>query len=149
MRAHPLVLFVAVTVAYAAAQNPHGRVCTESQRQQVEKEAVKLRTWDALYDSYRRYRHCENVDAAEGYSESKARVLVDHWDTLPRVAQLINRDNTFRSFVRVDATMDTADVEKIKQNATHNCPAGLNALCRELIRTADQAIEENAAVQKH
>jgi hypothetical protein len=143
-----LLLFFAVFVTLVAAQNPQRQVCTYAERRQVEKEAMTLRTWDALYHSYRKFRHCEDVDAAEGYSESKARVLVDHWDTLPRAAQLIRQDKSFRGFVRVDATMDTADVEKIKQNATHSCPAGLSALCKELIRTADEALEENAAAQK-
>jgi hypothetical protein len=149
MRTCLLLLFFAIAVACLAAQDPYIRKCTEPELRQVEKEAVTLRTWDALHDSYRKYRHCEDVDAAEGYSESKARVLVDHWDTLPRAAQLIRTDKSFRNFVLVDATMDTADIKKIKQNATHNCPSGVDNLCKELIRTADEALEENATVQKH
>jgi hypothetical protein len=65
----------------------------------AEAEAAELRSWDALYRSYKLYGRCNNVDAAEGFSESVARILVDHWATLPRLAKLADSDAAFRRFV--------------------------------------------------
>lgn len=38
----------------------------------------------------------------EGYSESVARILVDHWNTLPRFAQLASHDAGFHPFLIAD-----------------------------------------------
>jgi len=109
---------------------------------------VTLHSWDALYKSYRRYGHCDDVDAQEGYSESIARILVDHWETLPRLAELIEQDKSFDTFVGLDATMNMDDVVKIRSNAAKRCPAGLARLCAKLKKDADEAIAEDASVKK-
>jgi hypothetical protein len=124
--------------------------CSDAERDQVEKEADAIRTWDALYLSYRQFRHCkEDVDAQEGYSESIARILAYHWKTLPRLAYLIRKDREFGDFVGLDATMSMDDVRKIKENAIHLCPRGLSLLCTKLKRDADSAIAEDAAAHEH
>ena len=51
--------------------------CTEA-RPSRRAEAENLRSWDALYRSYKLYERCNDADAGEGYSESAARFLVDH-----------------------------------------------------------------------
>jgi hypothetical protein len=126
-----VILFYTMAIAQ---QKP----CTQAQNIQAEEESDTLRNWDALYKSYRAYEHCRNVSAAEGYSESIARILVDHWQTLPRLAQLSRQDKRFAAFVRVDETMASEDVAKIKDNAIHHCPSGLSKLCDKLRREADE-----------
>ncbi|MGA2252032.1 hypothetical protein [Terracidiphilus sp.] len=81
----------------------------------VELEASTLRTWDALYRSFRRYVNyqrcyrkldCQpyfNASADEGYRKSIDRILTDHWGTLPRLAVLIKQDRKFGDFVQLDA----------------------------------------------
>jgi hypothetical protein len=141
----PLILF---TVFAAGGSYCQQKPCTEAERLQVEKEAVTLRTWDALYKSYRKFRHCDDVDAQEGYSESEARILADRWETLPRLAQLIDVDKSFGRFVGLDATMDMKDVAKIRVNAVKRCPAGLARICSKLKKDADEAIAEDAYYHK-
>jgi len=145
LRRFAVTALVVLTVVPAVSQS---KPCTPRDRLQVEKEASILRTWDSLYRSYKRYRQCDDVDAAEGYSESKARILADHWETLPRLAELIQKDRSFSRFVGLDATMDMQDVAKIKRLATTHCPAGLKELCAKLRHDADDAIAEDAAVRK-
>lgn len=144
----PAILIIGAILLCTAALAQH-KPCTQAQNIQAEEESESLRSWDALYNSYRRYAHCENVSAAEGYSESVARILVNHWQTLPRLAQLVRKDQGFARFVRVDATMDMNDVAKIKDNSIHRCPAGLTSLCDKLRRDADAAIAEDAAYATH
>jgi len=106
-----------------------------------------LRTWDALYKSYASYRSCDDGFVGENYSESVARLLVDHWNTLPRLASLARENVDFRRFVlkHVDATLDMKDVEKIKAEAKTQCPQGLRALCDDLGKQADSALKEDAS----
>ena len=139
-------LIIAAVMPTLAQQKP----CNKADRDSVEEEAVTLRTWDALYQSYRRFRHCMNdADAEEGYSESVARILADHWETLPRLAYLIKRDREFGDFVGLDATTSMDDVRKIKENAMNHCPRGLTAICTKLKRDAESAVAEDAAAHEH
>jgi len=136
---HVLVLMVLIAVPVFSQSRP----CTDAEDQQVEKEAVTLRTWDSLYKSYKRYGHCDDVDAAEGYSESIARILADHWETLPHLAQLIQHDEAFGRFVGLDGTMNVNDLTKIKRLSTAHCPVGLKELCAKLRHDADNALAED------
>jgi hypothetical protein len=110
------------------------RTCTGAEARRAEAEAVTLRAWDGLYRSYKLYRQCDDGAIAEGYSESVARILVDHWDTLPQLARLAKEDAEFRRFVmgHVDATLNTDDIAKIRTHAKTKCPAGLRAICTDL-----------------
>src|SRR5205823_14440974 len=83
-----------------------------------------------------------------GYSESVARILVDHWITLPRLAQLARNDNEFRHFVikHVDETLNGDDVDTIRSNAKNVCPIGLHHLCDDLIKKSPRqwSMSDNA-----
>jgi len=122
--------------------------CTQAQNIQAEEESGNLRSWDALYNSYHSYAHCGNVSAGEGYSESIARILVDHWNTLQRLSDLAGKDVLFRQFVvlHVDATLRLRDLKKITSNAKTRCPSRLTGLCADLKTRADAAIKEDAAL---
>jgi hypothetical protein len=105
-----------------------------------------LRTWDALYKSYQSYRQCDDGAVGEGYSESVARILVDRWNTLPRLSSLARENSGFLRFVlkHVDATLDTKDVRKIRVKAITQCPGHLSALCNDLKKQAETALKDNA-----
>lgn len=126
------------------------RSCSPKQNLQAEREAARLRSWDDLYRSFKLYGRCDDVDAAEGYSESVARILVDKWGTLPRLSALVTKDKAFRRFVLggVNATVDMKDVKAIKQNSISACPSGLHDLCKGLSEQADAAIAENQYYQQ-
>jgi len=102
------------------------------------------RTWNALYQSWKSYPGCDDGALAEDYSESVARVLVDHWNTLPELAHLVRNDPEFREFVlkHIDATLDAGDVTKIRRKASAQCPAGLKKLCGDVEKQAKLALEE-------
>ena len=145
-----LPILFAICGLWWGAAHAQQEPCSEAEHLQVEGEADTLRSWDALFRSYRLYEHCRDVDAAEGYSESVARILVDHWETLPRLSELMKNDKSFRHFAlsHVDATLDMRDVRRIRTNAIQRCPEGLTELCQELRKGADAAIEEDASVRK-
>jgi len=139
------VTFVYVVALFSAgAVHPQKRACTSLEGRHALDEADTLRSWDALYKSYKTLGHCDDGAVGEGYSESVARILIDHWNTLPRFVQLAGTDAAFQKFVirHLDATLNRNDVEKIKQDATTRCPSGLRATCAHLVKQADSALKE-------
>lgn len=122
--------------------------CSRSQEMKALDEADQLRTWDALYKSYKAYRLCDDGAIAEGYSDSVGRILSHHWRTLARFASLAKGDVGFRKFVLryIDETGDTEDLSVIEKNAKGRCPAGFSALCGDISRKARQAITDSANV---
>jgi hypothetical protein len=120
------------------------RPCTESQGRRALDQADSLRSWSALYVSYKEFRRCDTGAIAEGYSESVARIFVDHWASLPELDRIANTDAEFRSFVlrHLDATDNTDDIVAAKRNAHTRCPQLSQSLCRDLIKQADAALKE-------
>src|SRR5262245_61473488 len=107
-----ITVFVLVfSVSLACAQQPP---CTPAEGRRAEMQADTLRSWDALYSWYKRYRQCDDGAVGEGYAESVARVLVDHWSTLPRFADLAKKDPRFQPFVlaHIGTTLDIKDLRK-------------------------------------
>jgi hypothetical protein len=142
----PLVLHLAVVLSacgFGYAQKP---ACPLSDEKQAMTEADTLRTWDVLYKSYTLYQKCDDGATAEGYGESVARVLVDHWNTLSQFAELVKKDPAFLRFVlrHVDATDDEKDLQKIKTEAKTRCPTGLRAICDGLGKEAESALKQSA-----
>jgi len=138
-------LLLVVLVAGAFMCQAQQRPCSTPDANQADREAGRVRTWDALYHSYRRFApRCDDGSIAEGYSESVARILVDHWNTLPRLAELAEANHTFKKFVlrHVDATMDSGDLYKIRERALHDCPSDQKNICGQLKRAAEHAINE-------
>lgn len=107
--------------------------CTPQQAKQAEKAVDSLNSWDRIHDWYKAYSQCDDGGQAEGMSEAVARNLVDRWERLSRLGELI-KDAGFRRFIlkHVDATLNADDLEKIAVNAEKRCPTNLRALCREL-----------------
>jgi hypothetical protein len=71
-----------------------------------------------------------------------ARVLADHRDTLPQLAELAKKDPKFLRFVlrHVDASDDDKDLQKIKTEAKAQCATGLRTICDDLGKEADSAL---------
>jgi hypothetical protein len=124
------------------------RPCTDTEAFRAETQTDTLRSWDALYRSYKLYQQCDDGGLAEGYSEAVVRILADHWNTLSRLVTLSRRDARFRQFVlrHVDATTNPDDLKKIRINASSQCPPRLSAICADLAKEADAALKEDESL---
>lgn len=144
-----IILGLFVTLLSVQVGHAQERSCAELESRMLH-EAFTPRNWETLYKSYRSYRLCDDGAIGEGYSESVARLLVDHWNTLPQLAHLARKDAEFRAFImrHVDATLNTDDVEKIRKNANTLCPMGLRTICNGLAKQADSALKEDAPSPK-
>jgi hypothetical protein len=143
------IIGLIVTLLLAQSLYARKHSCAEVEGRDALDEAGTLRSWDALYKSYMSYRQCDDGAISEGYSESVARILVDDWKTLSRLAQLGAKDAKFRAFVlhHVDATLNMDDFEKVKKRAKTQCPNGLRTLCNGLAKQAASAQKEDASTQ--
>ena len=119
----------------AFAQPPS---CTPEDAQRADKAVDGLNSWDRIHDWYKSFRRCDDGGLAEGVSEAVARNLIERWETLPRLGQLIN-DPGFRQFVlkHVDQTLDEDEIKKIDVNSEKRCPTNLHPFCLELKKRAE------------
>jgi hypothetical protein len=142
-----VVFSLLATIFSVRAADAEKKPCTDEEGRHALDQADTLRSWDALYRSYKAFGRCDDGAIGEGFSESVARILVDHWNTLPRLAQLARQDAAFRAFViaHVDATLNMDDVGKIKDNARTHCPTGLRTTCTNLAKRADSALKETSS----
>src|SRR5258707_254492 len=139
----PIVL-ASVSWAWCSSTSAQQRECTQTEARRAESESDTLRNWDALHNSYKRYGHCDDGAIAEGYSESVARILVDHWTTLSRLSPLASADPKFLKFVlrHLNTTLNPDDIKKVRANTITHCPSGLHTLCVDQSRQAQSALKE-------
>jgi len=143
-RSLAISVFVLLVCRAASAQT---QTCSSAEAKRALTEAGELRTWEVLHTSYHLYHNCDDGAIAEGYSESVARILVDRWRTLPRLAELTKSDPRFWKFVlkHIDSTLDTKDLKRMRSMAKTQCPSALHSVCTNLTREADAALKESVS----
>ena len=107
-------------------------------------EVDRLKTWEQIYDSFKRYSACDDGILAEGYSDAVVKMLSDRWEQLPSLRALMERDERFGKFVfkHIDATTDDHDLDRVAANADRHCPGGEGQLCGTIRRRAVAARSE-------
>lgn len=137
-------LCIIVAFGVSGACHAHVKACSPRDAAAADAAIDDLDSWTKVERAYQQYGHCDDGSIAEGNSEAVARLLVDHWSTLPLLAELAKRDPAFRRFVlrHIDATLDTDDLDKIGALAAAQCPLGSAPLCRELRQTAARAAKQ-------
>ena len=125
-----LLLFCGFAVAGETAP-----LCTSEQAKKAEAEADQLREWNAVYRSFVRFGHCDDGAIAEGYSDSVARLLANHWAQIQDLRKLITKSPEFSNFVlrHVDELMSPDEANLIEQNARLRCPANGKPLCQSIL----------------
>src|SRR6266851_7181874 len=74
-------------------------LCTGEQAKKAEAEADQLKGWNAVYRSFVRYGHCDDGAIAEGYSDSVAKLLANHWAEIQDLRKLTLESPEFSNFV--------------------------------------------------
>ena len=134
-----------VTATHAQTNRPAAQPgsCSGSTIEHLEAESESIQSWSKLQAFYHRYRPCkiEDAEVTTGVSESVARMLADHWESLAKAQAIFRRDPAFRKFALagLNITDSIEDLNRIDELATKQCPSGLNALCQKIRR----AIREN------
>lgn len=120
--------------AYAADAS----LCTNDMAMRADAAASPIKDWDALYSVYKSYAVCDSGAAAEGFSDSVAKLFVDHWTEFGKFASLAEKDDDFKYFAigHIDETDDMDDLVRIASNAQKSCPAGQDKLCETILNQA-------------
>jgi len=110
------------------------RTCRQEEAMKAMSEASNLKTWAEVFDSYKKYKQCDDGAIAEGYSSSVAYLLASRWADINTLIKLSNANPDFRRFVikHVDETMNIDQAKSIKKNIVTCRPAKAKKLCVEI-----------------
>ena len=135
MRYRITVFFCFILAALQLGWSEGKKACTQQDARQAEVEASSLQDWEQVYKSYKRFGQCDDASIGEGYSDSVARLLSDHWETAGELLQLISHDKGFEQFVlrHIDELMSPMQAETIRRNALSHCSTTEKSLCRKII----------------
>ena len=130
-----------VTACMASAPIAHAKVCSQRDATAADAMVDHLDSWAQVSATFTKYGHCDDGEIAEGNSEAIARLLADHWDTLPQLGTLIRHDSRLKGFIlrHIDTTLGTDDLTKIDTLSASSCPAGMNVLVASLGGAASKA----------
>jgi hypothetical protein len=134
-------LLIAWLLAFTVAATAQARTCTPKDAEAADAAVDHLDNWGDIDNNFRKFGHCDDGSIAEGNSEGVARLLVDKWQTLPQLADLIKRHPRLKAYVlhHIDTTLNTDDLTRIVELATTACPAKGEPLCADLKKAAARA----------
>jgi hypothetical protein len=119
-------------LSYAVAANQ--KKCTHEEAYQAESDTDNFKRWDDIYQSFKRFGHCDTGAISEGYSDAIGRLLADDWKHFDRLSKLCSSNKRFERFVvkHIDATIPANVLQKIVDNARLNCPSRAARLCKTI-----------------
>ena len=122
--------------ALMMASTVYGNSCSPKDAQAADALIDNLDSWEQIAEMARKFSQCDDGSIAEGISEAIARLFVDKWQTLPQLAKLIKHNSILKQFVlrHIDDTLNTADLDKIKELSLLSCPQELRSLCKDINR---------------
>jgi hypothetical protein len=130
----------------SAAQMANQKECTDDQAMHALDEADVLRTWDAVYRSFKTFGHCDDGAIAEGYDDSIIRLLVSDWNHFDDLARLSAGDQAFEKFVlrHIDELASEEQLSTIAKNANSRCPPGQIPLCRRISAAISSLLSDSS-----
>ncbi len=137
------ILFLIGTLLLSS--NASAEVCIPKDAEAAEQAVDHLTSWQVMNDNFTRFHQCDEGSIAEGNSEAVIRLLVDKWETLPKLSVLTRQNATFETWVlsHIDSTLDSGDLQTTVDLATSQCPASESTLCRKIVKAAQAAIHES------
>ena len=129
-----LVRIALALVAVLLASDAWTKDCPESESLAAHYAAPQARTWTELHAAFLEYGHCDDGAIAGEFSESVSFILADRWQSFREGAVLMNREPAFKEFVLGHlGEVTPRDLwDRILMNASSQCPAGEEALCRQI-----------------
>jgi hypothetical protein len=106
--------------------------CTEDEAKRALNESDRLKDWNAVYASFKRFAHCDDGAIAEGYSDTVGRLLSKDWANVYVLTRLVTSDETFKRFVlgHLDETLPEDELKQVAHNARARCPSGRTEFCK-------------------
>jgi len=97
-------------------------------------EIGRQEDWAGVYQSFKRYRHCDEGAVAEEYSDAIGHLLAHNWDQVAGLVKLARSDRKFGEFVvrHIDENIGEVDAQLIVTNARRRCPSKAIWLCKAI-----------------
>jgi hypothetical protein len=129
----PLIVLAAFIIGLAIPAQAR-QACTQDEANKAEQSADNLTEWSQVYDSFRRYRHCDDGSIAEGYDNSIVGLPVTRWDSVGELSKLSAAHPAFGKFVlaHINTLMSPDQAKAIAKNANQDCPVEAKTICLEL-----------------
>ena len=124
-----IVFFVAMVMCGSAVV---AKECTRLDVSEAEAVLDYVDSWKTMHLAHEQYRHCEtNLSISEGFSSAVAGLLLNDWQRLPDLVQVLRRDPVFEDFVlgHIDETIEDGDRHSLDALAKGHCPTDAAALC--------------------
>ncbi len=118
--------------------------CSREETRNAESAAAHVRNWDAMYDAFHRFGHCDDRAVAAGFTKSVVWMLASRWQDLHDLEHFAEANRRFRGFVlqHIDATADERDLRRILARAK-DCPGHARPICREIEGRVRAALKEH------
>lgn len=118
--------------------------CTKRQEIEADHSISQAHNWKDIYNSYKKFQHCDDGYIAEGYSNLIVKTLAHQWDQINVLVKIVSKDKDFYAFVirHIDATADKTELEMIISNNSKRCPKSVTKICLEIRDTAKEAFKE-------
>jgi hypothetical protein len=137
-----------VTLIFALLISPafaEGAACTLSDQHWLSKELPRLKAWDAIHESFRKFTpQCDDGFIAEGYTDAIVVLLSHHWSSLPELVAISKRDSNFIKFVvrHINASADPDDLKQLLSQVANQCPPENKEICVRIHSATNSAISE-------
>ena len=127
-------IFVVLFITFAGTSSSQVVGCSRADEKAADKSIDPLGSWKEIHFAYMYFKACDDGGIAEGYSDGIAKIMANHWTSLPRVKPFIKADPAFETwFIRhLDETNSYDDSMKIDRLARTACPRGMRELCIEI-----------------
>ena len=98
-------------------------------------DQTQPQTWKDLYQSYLRYRNCDDGALGEAHGKFVVYLFTAKWDQVGDLVSLAKPHQSFGRFVlhHVDGLMTPDQAKLIEANATSHCPKGAATLCGRIV----------------
>ena len=139
-----LFLPCVVGFAWLAPISAHSGNTSPGNGIEVEQSAIhKFHDWQDLFNSYSKFKDCDDGAIAEGWSDAVVHLLATKWDKLGELQTLTRAHSDFEAFVlkHIDATTDSDELDRVGVAASH-CPSSESALCEKIKKKVESAKAE-------
>ncbi len=142
--------FILLILLIMPPLNASGKDCTKKEEQIIESKAAYLKTWDEVFDSWEKFKHCDDGSIAEGFTESITKNLVKNWTEDGHLIRLIKNKPKFEKFIleHINEAVPYDRLSILGHMAEMRCQNSTLEFCMKILEKATKSILHNNGVEQ-
>jgi hypothetical protein len=140
------IVVLLIGMLFVGSYPASAKGCTKEQAIKGAAAADHLKTWDAVYQWFYKFKQCDdhNGEHAESLDDAIAKLFANDWKHFPQFVKISKKNTNFRMFVLsyIGATADPDDLNMAAKNASQHCPSNAMALCKAIENRAEKVNAE-------